>query len=115
MPRVIITQGAAEGLERCRLFLVENNPPAARRAGQAIERQFTLLETNPDIGRPLEDLPELRELVAAFGESGYVALYRHDLDTNTVYILAFRFPKEKSLGGSFDWPYNRQYKGPYFR
>ena len=94
MPRVIITQGAAEGLERCRLFLVEKTPPAVRRAGQAIERQFTLLEINPDIGRPLDDLPEFRELVVAFGESGYVALYRHDLDTNTVYILAFRHQKE---------------------
>jgi len=94
VPRVIITPGAAQGLERCRLFLVEKNPPAARRSGQAIERQFTLLETNPDIGRPVDDLPELRELVVAFGESGYIALYRHEPDTDTVYILAFRHQKE---------------------
>lgn len=94
MPRVIITQGAANGLERCRLFLVEKNPQAARRAGQAIERQFTLLETNPDIGRPLDDLPELRELIVAFGESGYVALYRHELESDTAYALAFRHQKE---------------------
>ena len=94
MPRVIITQGAANGLERCRLFLVEKNPQAARRAGQAIERQFSLLETNPDIGRPLDDLPELRELIVAFGESGYVALYRHELESDTVYVLAFRHQKE---------------------
>jgi plasmid stabilization system protein ParE len=94
VPRVIITQGAANGLERCRLFLVEKNPQAARRAGQAIERQFTLLETNPDIGRPLDDLPELRELIVAFGESGYVALYRHELESDTAYVLAFRHQKE---------------------
>jgi len=94
VPRVIITQGAANGLERCRLFLVEKNPQAARRAGQAIERQFTLLETNPDIGRPLDDLPELRELIVAFGESGYVALYRHELESDTAYVLAFQHQKE---------------------
>lgn len=94
MPRVIITQGAANGLERCRLFLAEKNPQAARRAGQAIERQFSLLETNPDIGRPLDDLPELRELIVAFGESGYVALYRHELESDTAYVLAFRHQKE---------------------
>ena len=94
MPRVIITQGAANGLERCRLILVEKNPQAARRAGQAIERQFTLLETNPDSGRPLDDLPELRELIVAFGESGYVALYRHELESDTAYVLAFRHQKE---------------------
>ena len=94
MPRVIVTQGAAIGLERCRQFLVEKNPQAARRAGQAIAQQFTRLETNPDIGRPFDDLPELRELIVTFGESGYVALYRHELETDTVYILAFRHQKE---------------------
>jgi plasmid stabilization system protein ParE len=76
------------------LFLAEKNPQAARRAGQAIERQFSLLETNPDIGRPLDDLPELRELIVAFGESGYVALYRHELESDTAYVLAFRHQKE---------------------
>ncbi len=64
------------------------------RAGQLIERQFALLETNPGIGRPLDDLPELRELVITFGDSGYVALYRHELDINTVYVPAFRHQKE---------------------
>ena len=64
------------------------------RAGQAIKRQFALLETDPDIGRPLDDLPELRELIIAFGDSGYVALYRHELETNAVYVLAFRHQKE---------------------
>jgi len=76
------------------LFLAEKNPQAARRAGQAIERQFSLLENTPDIGRPLDDLPELRELIVAFGESGYVALYRHELESDTAYVLAFRHQKE---------------------
>jgi plasmid stabilization system protein ParE len=94
VPRVIITQGAAKGLERCRLFLEEKNPQASKRAGQAIARQFTLLETNPEIGRPLGDLPELRELIIAFGDSGYVTLYRHEPVSDTVHILAIRHQKE---------------------
>ena len=94
MPRIIITQGAAAGLERCRLFLVDKNPLAARKAGQVIESQFMRLGTTPDIGRPLEELPDFRELVIAFGESGYVALYHHELVTDTVYVLAFRHQKE---------------------
>ena len=94
MPRVVITQGAATGLERCRLFLEEKNPQASKRAGQAIARQFTLLESNPEIGRPLGDLPELRELIIAFGDSGYVTLYRHEPVSDTVYILAIRHQKE---------------------
>ena len=94
MPRVIITEGAAQGLERCRQFMVEKNPQATMRAGQAIEHQFALLETEPEIGRPFDDLPELRELIIPFGDSGYVALYRFDAKTDLVYVLAFRHQKE---------------------
>ncbi len=94
MPRVIITESAAKGLEHCRRFLAEKNPQASRRAGQTIERHFTLLETTPAIGRPLEELPEFRELVIGFGDSGYVALYHHEPDTEVVYVLAFRHQKE---------------------
>lgn len=94
MPRVIITKGAGQGLERCRRFLVEKNPQASRRAGQAIERQFMMLETEPEIGRPLDDLPILRELIIPFGNTGYIALYRFDVTTDSVYVLAFRHQKE---------------------
>ncbi|HNH93661.1 type II toxin-antitoxin system RelE/ParE family toxin [Accumulibacter sp.] len=94
MPQLIVTEGAAEGLERCRSFLAVKAPDAARRAGQAIERQFLLLETAPDIGRPFHETPELRELVIAFGDSGYVALYRHEPAADAVYVLAFRHQKE---------------------
>ena len=94
MPRVIVTEGAAQGLERCRRFLAAKAPQAAFRAAQAIDRQFLLLETSPDIGRPFPDLPELRELVMDFGDSGDLALYRHELAIDTVYVLAFRHQKE---------------------
>ena len=94
MPQVIVTEGAADSLERCRRFLAVKTPDAARRAGQAIERQFLLLETAPDIGRPFPEMPELRELVIAFGDSGYAALYRHEPADDAVYILAFRHQKE---------------------
>jgi plasmid stabilization system protein ParE len=91
---VIITQAAAQGLERCRRLLTGKNPRAMIRAGQAIEHLFTLLETEPEIGRPLDDLPELRELIIPFGDSGCVALYRHEVKTDAVYVLAFRHQKE---------------------
>lgn len=94
MPRVIITKGAVQGLERCRLFLTRKNPQAAMRAGQAIERQFEVLETEPEIGRPFDDLPEMRELIIPFGDSGYVALYHFDAKANSVFVLAFRHQKE---------------------
>ncbi|WKN24560.1 type II toxin-antitoxin system RelE/ParE family toxin [Azotobacter vinelandii] len=81
-------------MERCRRFLVDKAPEAARRAGQVIERQFMLLEVAPDMGRPLPELPELRELVIAFGDSGYVALYHYEPVDDAVYVLAFRHQKE---------------------
>ena len=92
--RLIVTAGAARGLERCRRFLVGKNRRAAARAGQAIEQQFAMLEANPEIGRPYADLPELRELLISFGDSGYVALYRYDPGADSVYVLAFRHQRE---------------------
>ena len=94
MSRVIVTEIAALGLERCRLFLAEKNPQAAKRAAHTILQNFTMLEKHPDIGRPYPDMPELRELVIEFGASGYVALYRYKPPEDTVYILAFRHQKE---------------------
>ena len=94
MPRVIIIEGAARGLERCRLFLTEKSPQAAVRSGQTIERQLALLETEPEVGRPFDDLPEFRELIIPFGDSGYVALYHHEVNSGSVYVLAFRHQKE---------------------
>ncbi|MFP3709744.1 type II toxin-antitoxin system RelE/ParE family toxin [Paraburkholderia sp. SIMBA_009] len=94
MSRIVVTEGAALGLERCRKFLAEKAPEAAKRAGQTIEQHLSVLERSPDIGRPLDESPELRELIIPFGDSGYVALYRRERDENTVYVLAFRHQRE---------------------
>jgi len=94
VPRIVITEAAAKNLERCRGFLTDKSPVAAKRAAEAIRHQLQLLETKPEIGRPLEDLPELREIVIPFGVSGYIALYRYDVATNRVILLAFRHQKE---------------------
>jgi len=94
MPRLIVTEGATTGLERCRQLLNEKNPLAMTRAAQVIGHHFSQLESNPEIGRPLHDLPELRELIIPFGDSGYVALYRFEKNDDAVYLLAFRHQKE---------------------
>ncbi|NQV56666.1 MAG: type II toxin-antitoxin system RelE/ParE family toxin [Rhodospirillales bacterium] len=61
---------------------------------QAISTSFDKLKTLPDIGRPLPNNFNLREVIINFGDSGYVALYRHDREQDAVYILAFRHQKE---------------------
>ena len=94
MSRLIITEGAAQGLEHCRKFLKKKNPLATARAAQVINQQFILLSKEPEIGRPFDDRHELRELIIPFGDSGYVALYRFDRNADRVYILSFRHQKE---------------------
>lgn len=93
MPQLIITAKAADGLERCRLFLAEKNPSASMRASEVIQKSFNLLKSQPKIGRPTETKP-LRELIIPFGSSGYVALYLYEEKVDTVYILAFKHAKE---------------------
>ncbi|WHS63196.1 type II toxin-antitoxin system RelE/ParE family toxin [Pseudomonas sp. G2-4] len=81
-------------MERCRRFLLEKDPQVTRRAAQTIEQQLMRLETDPHVGRPYDEMPELRELVIAFGDAGYVALYRFAPTEEAVYVLAFRHQRE---------------------
>jgi len=94
MSQIIVTEVAAEGMERCRSFLVEKNPNAAKKAAQAISYHFSILKTEPEIGRSIDEIPDLRELIIPFGNSGYVALYHFDKKSDSVYVLAFRHQKE---------------------
>jgi plasmid stabilization system protein ParE len=94
VPHLIITEGAAIGLERCRQFLAPKSKTAANRAGLAIQQKFAVLKIDPNIGRPFDDMPTLRELMISFGDSGYVALYRHVPADDAIYVLAFRHQKE---------------------
>ena len=94
MPRVIVTQGAAEGLERCRRFLIEKNPLASTRAAQVIGDCLNRLENDPGLGRLVAGQSMLREMIIPFGSSGYIALYRHDETLDLVFVLAFRHQKE---------------------
>lgn len=96
--RVIVTPGAVSGLERCRRFLAEKNPRAARRAADAIKKAFAMLGDHPEMGRPYPHEPGLRELLIMFGDAGYVALYRHQPAEGAVFILAFRHQREAGYG-----------------
>jgi len=93
MSQVIFAPGAIRDLQRLREFLRPKNPVAATRAGESIIRAVKVLGHQPQMGRPVADLPEdYREWVIDFGDSGYVARYRFDGETVT--ILAVRHQKE---------------------
>lgn len=93
MPQVIYALGAIRDLQRLREFLRPKNPVAAKRAAETIMKATQVLGRQPQIGRPVEDMPEdYREWPIDFGDSGYVARYRFDGEAVT--ILAVRHQKE---------------------
>ncbi len=94
MPWVIVTEIAVAGLRRSLRFLSQRNARAAGRAALVIQRQFDLLETLPGTGRKVDQPPDMRELIIPFGDSGYVALYRHEPGRDEIYVLAFRHQRE---------------------
>jgi plasmid stabilization system protein ParE len=94
VPQVILTEPAAADLDRCRLFLFEQDREGSRRAALEIDRRLRLLATSPDGGRAYSDDESLRELTIAFGRTGYVVLYSHVPREDAVYILAMRHQRE---------------------
>jgi len=93
MPRLIWTGPALADVQRLYQFLASKSPDAARRAVSTIRNQVRILEAQPGVGRALADTdPEYRTWLIAFGDSGYVALYR--FDSRHVSILALRHQRE---------------------
>ena len=93
MPRLIWTPSALLDVQRLYRFLIVKNPDAARRAVKAIRQGVKVLEQQPKVGRPVEDMDnEYRDWIIDFGDSGYVARYR--VDPQFVSVLAIRRPKE---------------------
>jgi plasmid stabilization system protein ParE len=93
MPPVIYAPGAIRDLQRLRDFLRPKNPLAAKRAADAIIKAVQLLGYQPQIGRPVENMPgEYRELLIDFGDSGYVT--RYHLNADVITILAIHHQRE---------------------
>jgi plasmid stabilization system protein ParE len=93
MPRLVWSQTAVEDITRLHDFLAPKSSDAARRAVAAIRQGVSALRTHPEMGRPIEDmLPEFREWIVEFGQSGYVVLYH--FDGGQIVILAVRHGRE---------------------
>ncbi len=94
MPHVVLSARAQSDVVRLHRFLADKDTQAAKRAMVAIREAFRPLTWSPLIGRPVEDHPELRELVIEFGATGYLVLYRFDASSDTVVILAIKHQLE---------------------
>ena len=93
MPRLKWSPNSLRDVARLHGFLAAKSKDAAKRAVKAIRQGVKLLGQFPEMGRPVEELPqEFREWVIEFGSGAYVALYRYD--GREVVILAVRHGRE---------------------
>ncbi len=69
---------AISDLEECREFLKSKNPKAARNAVKRISEVTQLLLEQPNLGHPIDDMPEFQKINIPFGKYGYVIKYRID-------------------------------------
>jgi plasmid stabilization system protein ParE len=90
--QVVYSAYAVENIERAMQFLREKNPELAVASAAAIRSAVENLTTHPLIGRRVEG--DLRELVISYGATGYIALYRFDIQRDQVRVLALRHQRE---------------------
>jgi plasmid stabilization system protein ParE len=79
-------------LERLKDFILPHNKDAARRAVRLINAAVIPIESNPRIGKPVENLPDSHDIFIPFGASGYVIRYR--IQSDTAFIYAVKHGKE---------------------
>ncbi len=86
MPALKWLPEALEDIERLYVFLAEKNPQAAMDAVLCIQAAATRLERFPELGAPMDDGSDRRQVFAAFGAGDYVLRYRLDHHGNPVII-----------------------------
>ena len=72
MKRLRFTASATRDLRRLRDFIAEHDPAAATRVSQRLGKTIRPLRDQPALGREVEELPDVRELVAR----DYIVRYR---------------------------------------
>jgi plasmid stabilization system protein ParE len=90
--QVVYSAYAVENIERAMQFLLEKNPEVAVASAAAIRSAVENLATHPLIGRRVEG--DLRDLVISYGATGYIALYRFDIQRDQVRVLGLRHQRE---------------------
>ena len=95
MREIIWLDSAVNDIVRLREFIAKENPNAAKKAAESIQDAAKRLMKTPSIGKPVNDLPQYRDLLTRFGVGGYVLRYR--VHTETVYIVHIRHYRENDF------------------
>ena len=84
MTRVLWLPEALDDVERLHDFLIRKDPAAAARAVRTILNGAVRLQEQPELGRPLADGTDRREIVVPFGAGAYVLRYRIDRESAVI-------------------------------
>ena len=93
MTRVQLAPEVLEDLDRFFDFFATFDVSTASERVQSLLDAMQVLKHSPEIGRPAGG--GKRELVIGKGVDGFVALYRHVPELDTVFILALRHQREQ--------------------
>ena len=78
VPQIVWLPEALADIQRLRLFLEDKNPTAATRAGRVLQAGSKRLAGFPEMGQPMNDGTDRRELFLPFGAGCYVLRYIKD-------------------------------------
>ncbi len=92
MARLVFAPRALNDLERLAEFLPDQSERLAAETQPLLIDGLEVLKRHPLIGRRVEH--GLREMLISRGRSGYVALYRYAVESDTVLVLAIRHQRE---------------------
>lgn len=92
MSRVELAPEIGEDFDRILEHLYRYEVTDAPSRIEEILQGISVLEHNPLIGRPAR--ADMRELIIGRQSRGYVALYRHVPEIDTVFVLAIRSQRE---------------------
>jgi addiction module RelE/StbE family toxin len=96
---IIFDTGALDDLERIFEFYAERNPAPALEHVDRVRSAVTILDSHPEIGRPVGRGSTLRELVISHGKSGYIALYEYSPVEQLIRVVAVRRQREAGYRG----------------
>jgi len=94
--RLVFAPRALQDIERLTEFLMETEPGAASTTAMLLFDGLRILKNHPLVGRPAE--LGYRELLISRGRSGYVALYKYDIERKIALVLAIRHQREGGFG-----------------